>query len=967
MYRFFEFKNYSGYITASKTNDKWTITADPNTKEDVSQGAEVTITYDGHDYTINVKYTKTDTKDTTGKTDEWVKNFNDGKFTPANGVVTLSKFTGDVKSISIYPTVIINGTKYNVKVGSNLFNAQISSYSPNAKNLEEINFIGSSSKSIASDTSLMSFFLGCTSLNKVDLSGLNTSNVTNMVSFFNGCTSLTNDGKTSYIKFNNGDESYFKTSKVTNMTSMFYGSAITKLDLSGFDVSSLTEMGMMFSNCKNLKAINLSSFNGAISEFYASQQTSEIYPFTGCNNLEEITLGTKWHHADSDTYLKLGISGYWKNTSTSNIYTSDELDSSFDGSTMAGTYKRVNVAGSDPQYEANGSLYGNNIWEIHDPAHAFHGYCLNIKKHYPDGYYDKVKLNDLDITKDPKKSDENGHSNYIGDYISSNSGCETIGGASPTMNRALIALIYWSDYLISEGQLNQTEAQDLIWLYTDQYDLIANKDYTNETKTIEFDHTNKIFKFYSIDAGGNRTKLKYTWDLKTYNYDKIPYKDKIKLYIYSPSSSNTENVQNLLSIEGIHPDVRAGVRVKKEDQFGNPVIGAKFGLYKDENNDGNFSATEQKTTFTTSELGYGGIFAMDKTTGLTEGSYAVKEISAPNGYSIETENIDKFYKFEVGPNDDQKIIDVGDKVTSSDGTSKVVIKNTKIRDKGAGLEIVKKDSNNNLLQGAEFTIADVTKNVDDSQKDKTITIVTDQDGVARTGKLSLQIGHTYHIEETKAPDGYEANPNIEDVTVKDDDNLKYIQKTVIDNSEIPHDGKLIIRKIVTGLPLSDDTFKFKLSLLLPMTNFNESLAKYPITMRIVSEDGSEDYNGRFIPTETSEGITTYLMNFSLKNGQYLYISGLPSKEDGKYTYQVSESSYDGYTTYVKNGDGSYTQTNSTGGNITSTSTVIFKNEIQNVVPTSADTFTRSPFWITIALGALVVIYIKKRKKKINDK
>ena len=222
---------------------------------------------------------------------------------------------------------------------------------------------------------------------------------------------------------------------------------------------------------------------------------------------------------------------------------------------------------------------------------------------------------------------------------------------------------------------------------------------------------------------------------------------------------------------------------------------------------------------------------------------------------------DKFYKFEVGPNDDQKIIDVGDKVTSSDGTSKVVIKNTKIRDKGAGLEIVKKDSNNNLLQGAEFTIADVTKNVDDSQKDKTITIVTDQDGVARTGKLSLQIGHTYHIEETKAPDGYEANPNIEDVTVKDDDNLKYIQKTVIDNSEIPHDGKLIIRKIVTGLPLSDDTFKFKLSLLLPMTNFNESLAKYPITMRIVSEDGSEDYNGRFIPTETSEGITTYLMNF----------------------------------------------------------------------------------------------------------
>lgn len=946
------------YITASKADNKWTISADPNTKSDVSAGADVTITYDGNDYTINVKYTKT--KDTTGKTDSWINNFN---YTPSGQTVTLTKFIGTVKSISIYPTVTIKGTEYNnVKVKSSLFAV---SNSPNAKNLEEINFIGSSSKSIATaDTSLMSFFYGCTSLNKVDLSGLNTSNVTNMVSFFSGCTSLTNDGKTSYIKFNNGDKSYFTTSKVTNMSYMFYGSGITKLDLSGFDVSSLTDMYSMFANCSGLKEINLSSFNGAVSTEYASTPglPSSFYPFTGCNNLEEITFGSNWHHADSKTYLKLGVSGYWKYTSTSNIYTSDELDSSFDGSTMAGTYKRVNVAGSDPQYEANGSLYGNNIWEIHDPAHAFHGYCLNIKKHYPDGYYDKVKLDD-NINK-KTNSDENGHSNYIGDYISSNSGCETIGGASPTMNRALIALIYWSDDFISKGQLNQTEAQDLIWLYTDQYDLIANKDYTNETQTIEFDHTNKIFKFYSIDSGGNRTKLKYTWDLKTYNYDNIPDHDKVKLYIYSPSSSNTENVQNLLSIEGIHPDVRAGVRVKKEDQFGNPVIGAKFGLYEDKNNDGNFSEDEQKTTFTTSELGYGGIFSMDKTTGLTEGSYAVKEISAPNGYSIETENIDKFYKFEVGPNDDQKIIDVGDKVTSSDGTSKVVIRNTKIRDKGAGLEIVKKDSNNHLLQGAEFTITDVTEGVDDSLKDKTITIVTGQDGIARTGKLSLQIGHKYHIVETKAPDGYEVNPNIEDVTVKDDDNLKYIQRTVIDNSDIPHDGKLIIRKIVTGLPLSDDTFKFKLSLLLPMTNFNESLAKYPITMKIVSEDGSEDYSGRFIPTGTSDGITTYLMNFSLKNGQYLYISGLPSKEDGKYTYQVSESSYDGYTTYVKNGDGSYTQTNSTGGNITSTSTVVFKNEIQNVVPTSADTFTRSPFWITIALGALVVIYIKKRKKKL---
>lgn len=597
------------YITASKADNKWTISANPNTKVDVSAGADVTITYDGHDYTINVKYTKTDTKD--GTTDSWITNFS---YTKSGSTVTLTYFKGPVTltSISIYPTVKINGKSYDVKIDGYTFY--------NASKLEEVNFVGNfgnSSKGIVATEDLYALFWKCTGLKSVDLSGLNTSSTTNMSWMFRDCSSLKN------IKFKNGDNTFFHTSKVNNMLEMFNGAGVSKLDLSSFDTSSLTEMASMLANCSNLTSVNISSFTGAKTTLY---KTAGL--FTGDNNLNEIIFGSNWQSIDknSSNYLGLGISGYWKNTSTSNIYTSDELDSSFNGSTMAGTYKRVNVAGADPQYEANGSLYGNNIWESHNPEKAFHGYCLNQGKHYPKGYYDKVQLNTYG---NQQTGTSNGYSNYIGDYISANSGSKYIGGNNPTMAKALIALIYWSDYLIDKKKLDENEAQDLIWLFTDEYDKISDKNYRSKTGTIEYVASKQMFNFYSIDSGGQRT-YKYSFDLNKYNYDEIPNASSYKLFIYSPSSDNTADVQNLLSIEGAATDVRAGVQVKKVDQHGDPVVGAKFGVYKK----GQEELGEEIATFETNLKGYGGLYGMDKTTGLPIGDYVVKEISAPNGYTI---------------------------------------------------------------------------------------------------------------------------------------------------------------------------------------------------------------------------------------------------------------------------------------------------------------------------------------------
>ena len=66
--------------------------------------------------------------------------------------------------------------------------------------------------------------------------GLDTSNVTNMSNMFSDCRSLTSL-----------DLSSFNTSKVTDMRYMFYGcSKLTSLDLSSFNTSNVTNMGSMF-------------------------------------------------------------------------------------------------------------------------------------------------------------------------------------------------------------------------------------------------------------------------------------------------------------------------------------------------------------------------------------------------------------------------------------------------------------------------------------------------------------------------------------------------------------------------------------------------------------------------------------------------------------------------------------------------------------------------------------------------
>lgn len=85
----------------------------------------------------------------------------------------------------------------------------------------------------------------------IDVSSFNTSNVTNMTSMFDNCQNLVE------IK---GLES-FDTGKVTSMRRMFFACGVQRLDLSGFDTSSVTDMYQMFHFASNLTELDVSGWD----------------------------------------------------------------------------------------------------------------------------------------------------------------------------------------------------------------------------------------------------------------------------------------------------------------------------------------------------------------------------------------------------------------------------------------------------------------------------------------------------------------------------------------------------------------------------------------------------------------------------------------------------------------------------------------------------------------------------------
>ena len=110
---------------------------------------------------------------------------------------------------------------------------------------------------------------------EIDLSNFDTSEVTNMGLMFYGMSNLTTL-----------NVSHFDTSKVTDMHNMFYGTSnLTTLNVSNFDTSKVTNMGLMFYGMSNLTTLDLSNFD-------TSKVTNMGNMFSSMTNLTSLNLSS---------------------------------------------------------------------------------------------------------------------------------------------------------------------------------------------------------------------------------------------------------------------------------------------------------------------------------------------------------------------------------------------------------------------------------------------------------------------------------------------------------------------------------------------------------------------------------------------------------------------------------------------------------------------------------------------------
>ena len=135
-----------------------------------------------------------------------------------------------------------------------------------------------SSFSDARPTSTCGWFAGMKNLTTITgLDNLNTSEVTDMSSMFSNCRSLVDL-----------DLSTFNTANVTRMNAMFsYCNSLKSVNLTSFNTAKVTTMYLMFDECNVLKALDLSSFNTAKVEIMSSM-------FSNCRALNTILVGSGW-------------------------------------------------------------------------------------------------------------------------------------------------------------------------------------------------------------------------------------------------------------------------------------------------------------------------------------------------------------------------------------------------------------------------------------------------------------------------------------------------------------------------------------------------------------------------------------------------------------------------------------------------------------------------------------------------
>lgn len=128
-------------------------------------------------------------------------------------------------------------------------------------------------------TSMYRMFWACNT-EYINISGIDTSHVTDMNSMFEKC-------KAKRIELHGID-----TSNVRDMGFMFSNAKVQELDLKGLNTSNVINTQFMFSGCKNLKIIDLSSFNTVNIKIMNNMFSGVEADIVNLRNFNTLRLGT---------------------------------------------------------------------------------------------------------------------------------------------------------------------------------------------------------------------------------------------------------------------------------------------------------------------------------------------------------------------------------------------------------------------------------------------------------------------------------------------------------------------------------------------------------------------------------------------------------------------------------------------------------------------------------------------------
>jgi hypothetical protein len=188
-----------------------------------------------------------------------------------NNLISLQSAFGDASSL--YPTILQSVTLPSIISGitGNGFGGTFA----NAYSLRSVVGLNSTWGNV---TSLQNMFIGCLSIERINLPNTLPSSITSMQDMFNGCSSL---------RIINFPSSLPSSMTGTGFAGTFFGCAsLRSINITSWP-NALTSYALTFNGCNNLTTVTLPTS-------FPTSLTTTINMFTGCRSLQTITLPTAW-------------------------------------------------------------------------------------------------------------------------------------------------------------------------------------------------------------------------------------------------------------------------------------------------------------------------------------------------------------------------------------------------------------------------------------------------------------------------------------------------------------------------------------------------------------------------------------------------------------------------------------------------------------------------------------------------